>query len=307
MKTLLLSIAFILFSYISVYSQENVENSSNLKVLYLGQNPPDSIPEIFAKGIISSDKFEFGGTFSPDGKEYYFTRRPTYEGSENRIFYTQLINNKWTKPQIAPFAKDIFEFEPIISPDGQRLYFYSERQGQRNENYDGNLWYLDKNGEDWTEAKFFLSPVNKKYVMMVSSSINGTLYFSGVFNGKRGIFRSKNASKEYLQMEYLPKEINSIHAAHPYIAPDESYILFDSQVTGPGKPELFVSFKKMDGSWTKAGNMGPKINATKTEFGACVSPDGKYLFFNRRVDGNGDIYWVDAQIIEDLKPEELKI
>jgi hypothetical protein len=306
MRTLFLSTVFILLNYFSGYSQESRNNSIRKNDYYLGQNPPGMTPEIFAPGIISTREFEFGGTFSPDCKEYYFTRRPTYDGSENRIFKTQLINNNWTIPQIAPFAKDIFEFEPIISPDGKKLYFFSERQGQRNSNYDGDLWYLDKNVSGWSEATYFQSPINKKYVMMISSSMNGTLYFSGTFDGIRGVFYSKKTLNEYSQIEYLPEEINSIQAAHPFIAPDESYLIFDSQVTGMGMPELFVSFKNLDGSWTKAVNMGPVINATKTEFGACVSPDGKYLFFNRRIDGNGDIYWVDAQIFLKLKLEGLR-
>jgi len=33
-----------------------------------------------------------------------------------------------------------------------------------------------------------------------------------------------------------------------------------------------------------------------------LSPDGKYLFYQSR----GDIYWVDAKIIEELKPRDLK-
>ena len=37
-----------------------------------------------------------------------------------------------------------------------------------------------------------------------------------------------------------------------------------------------------------------------------LSPDGKYFFFNTTRSGNWDIYWVDAKIIEDLKPKELK-
>ena len=52
---------------------------------YLGQKPPGMTPEIFAPGIVSTAEFEFAGTFSPDGKEYFFTRRPDYGGSENRI------------------------------------------------------------------------------------------------------------------------------------------------------------------------------------------------------------------------------
>jgi hypothetical protein len=32
---------------------------------------------------------------------------------------------------------------------------------------------------------------------------------------------------------------------------------------------------------------------------AIVSPDGRYLFFTNE----GDIYWVDAEIIQQLRPE----
>jgi len=306
MRTLVLTIIILLCGFITGYNQEKSNNSKSINNLYVNQNPPGEIPEVFAPGIISTDAYEFGGSFSPDGKEFYFTRRPTYEGSDNRIFNTYLANSKWTKPQVASFAQDLFEFEPSVSPDGQRLYFYSERRGDRKSDYDGDLWYLDRNSEDPTVAKFFESPINKKYVMMLSSSMSGTLFFAGMFNGKRGIFQSKKSANGYQQIEYLPEEINSINSAHPFIAPDESYIIFDSQVTGMGKPELYISFKKDDGSWTRAVNMGPEINSTKTEFAAFVSPDGKYLFFSRRINGNGDIFWVDSKIIQDLKLEELK-
>jgi hypothetical protein len=37
-----------------------------------------------------------------------------------------------------------------------------------------------------------------------------------------------------------------------------------------------------------------------------VTPDGRYLFFNRNTGSenfeNVDIFWVDAQLIEDLRP-----
>ena len=56
--------------------------------------------------------------------------------------------------------------------------------------------------------------------------------------------------------------------------------------------------------------MGDKINTSLSESGARVSDDGKYLFFTRgqweiKEDGSenwvGKPYWVDAQIIEDLR------
>ena len=261
-------------------------------------------PEIFAPGIISTEEFEFSGTFSMDGKEYFFTRRPSYESSENKIFYTQLLNNKWTEPILAPFAKNTFEFEPVMSPTENKVYFYSERNESRDDRYDGDLWVSEKTGSGWGEALYFLSLVNKKWCMSVSPSKTGTLYFSSNYEGKRGIFKAEIENGQYPEVEYLSEEINSNFYSHPYIAPDESYIIMDGQPTGRGKPELFISFKKTNGEWTSPKNMGTKINATKTEFGASVSPDGKYLFFHRRVNGKGDIYWVDAKIIDELKKDK---
>ena len=71
----------------------------------------------------------------------------------------------------------------------------------------------------------------------------------------------------------------------------------ESIVGGKG---LYISFKKEDGSWTQAKNIKPTINTNGSL--ATLSPDGKYLFYNCNLDQN--IYWLDAKIIEDLKPKE---
>lgn len=257
--------------------------------------------EIFAPNIISTNEFEFGGTFTPDGNEFYFTRRPKYEGSDNRIFYSKKVNGEWTKAIRAPFSSNVFEFLPLITPDGTKLFFYSERKRPASSKLDGNLWFCIKTDDGWSEPCYFENPINREFCMMVSSSDSCTLYFAGVYNKKRGIFRSEFKNGQYTDPVYLPENINSLRPAHPFIAPDESYLIFDAQVTGMGKPELYISFLKKDGSWTNPQKFGSEINATKTEFAASVTPDGKKVFFHRRENGNGDIYWVDAKIVEKLK------
>ena len=64
---------------------------------------------------------------------------------------------------------------------------------------------------------------------------------------------------------------------------------------------LIVTDFNKDGKWSEPVMLGPEINATQTEFGASVSPDGKYLFFHRRVEGNGDIYWVSSEFMNELR------
>jgi hypothetical protein len=97
-------------------------------------------------------------------------------------------------------------------------------------------------------------------------------------------------------------EINAIHPAHPYVTPDESILLFDAYTAGLGRPELYVSYRAADGSWSKAAKLGPEINATQTEYAPSLSHDGRYLFFHRETNGNGDIWWVDAAVLETQRP-----
>ena len=87
----------------------------------------------------------------------------------------------------------------------------------------------------------------------------------------------------------------------PFIAPDESYIIYDSpRDSGFGWVDLYISFNK-NGNWTKSYNLGPKVNTKYGEGLATVSPDEKFLFFYRDIDGTGDIYWTDfAQLKKEI-------
>ena len=71
---------------------------------------------------------------------------------------------------------------------------------------------------------------------------------------------------------------------------------------GLGEDDLYVSFRKPDGSWIPGVHLGPKINSPASENRPYVSPDGKFLFYTSNKDGNRDIYWVDAKILTALKP-----
>jgi hypothetical protein len=55
------------------------------------------------------------------------------------------------------------------------------------------------------------------------------------------------------------------------------------------------------GAESKGQHDEQDINATGTELIAKVSPDAKFLFFQRKIDGNTDIYWVDAKVIAQAK------
>ena len=46
------------------------------------------------------------------------------------------------------------------------------------------------------------------------------------------------------------------------------------------------------------------VSTDQSEVNSVFSPDGKYLFFSSKRAGKGDIFWVDAKVIEALNDEQ---
>lgn len=304
MKKIVFIVSLLIVAVTTNYAQQSDFPSRKLSGLsgtYLGQKPPGTTPEIFAPGIISTERaWEAAITFSPDGKEVFFTRREDIQGNENRIMYSVMVDGKWTAPKLAPFARDITEYETFISPDGKKIFYNSDRPKPNSPNAIGEIWYSEKTPAGWSDGKYLTETINKGWIMFVTAAINNNLYFTAGYNRKFGIYKSEFKNGEYQEPEFLPNEINYLRGAHPFIAPDESYLIFDAQPEGMGKSKLYISFKDENGNWTKAIQFGDTINKTYTENIPNVSPDGQYFFFQR----NNDIYWVSTKIIEELRLKE---
>ncbi len=58
----------------------------------------------------------------------------------------------------------------------------------------------------------------------------------------------------------------------------------------------------MDGTWCEPKNLGNDINSERSEYGATISPDGRYFFYTSSKNGNEDIFWISAEFISKLKP-----
>jgi CubicO group peptidase (beta-lactamase class C family) len=279
--------------------------------LYLGQTPPGLDVQVFAPGIVSIEEGkEYKITFSPDLKEIFFTRR-TPGGRDDRLWYSRLENGKLTTPELAPFSYDALESDACFTPDGKRLYFNSWRPlpGQEALSEQHNVWFVDKTEGGWSEPQLFDSPLNDYRPVYFSIADSGTMYFT--CSSPREICYAELQEGQYREVKSLPDEINSLRdVAHPAIAPDEGYIVVDSSYQQGGRlvGSLYASFKKSDGSWTKAVSLGEVLKASESDVYASprITPDGKYLFFEDYVKetDQADIYWVSTEIIEALRPEE---
>ncbi|MFC1726689.1 hypothetical protein ACFL4T_13790, partial [candidate division KSB1 bacterium] len=175
-KTIFIGIVYLLILIFTNCSRKS--GAPVLKGLYLGQTPPGLTLEVFAPGIITTDKFESAITVSPDLKEVYFIRK-SLDVADNRIWYSRVENGKLSNSQIVPFTYDCIEGYPCITPNGKRLYYVSRRPvpGQDTTSVWGNIWFVDRKKDGWSEPRYLDSPINDLNPHYLSMDNKGTLYF----------------------------------------------------------------------------------------------------------------------------------
>lgn len=265
----------------------------------LGQDEPGLQPQVFAPEVVSTARYELNSVFSPDGKEFYFSTGGP--GSE-KIMFMKLENNQWAEPQVALFSDEYGSCDPNFSPDGNRLYFISNRPLEGSgPGKDYDIWFVERTESGWSDPQSVGEPINSySDEYYVSFSNEGTMYFASSrvdSEGSSDIYRARLVAGHYTEPENLGDSINSRYMEHdPFIAPDESYILFTSvgRPDGYGEGDIYISFRK-DGSWTEAQNLGESINSSSYDYCPIISHDGKFFFYTSQ----GDIYWVDSAIIEE--------
>ena len=175
-----------------------------------------------------------------------------------------------------------------------------------------NIWFTTKKDGIWIDPESVGPAINdQKLQALPALAGNGNLYFINHLENvenEYGIFRSALEEGEFIQPEALPGQVNSPHRDWcPYISPEEEYIIFSSHRPGGyGSGDLYISFQIEDGNWSEAVNLGEKVNTASQERFPMLSPDGRLFFFGRATaDAYGDIFWMKADFIEELKEHHL--
>ena len=287
-----------------------------LKGPYLGQPPPGNTPEIFAPGIVSTERKEFMYGFFNSGSLFFFESSiPDIEKDWINIpvYRTEIKNGSWTKPQTSERKSRPWIYVYPDAPEGTKIFFaWKNNLDGSGPRMDIDLWKAVKLSEGWSLPERLRPPVNtEKFDSWPSLSDKETLYFFSSRNGgfgKLDLYCSVLQDGEYQEVENLGQGINSEEHDHdPCIAPAESYLLWCSNRPGGyGGNDLYVAYRKENGQWTKPFNLGNKINTSANETRPYVTADGKYLFFVSDTNRNLDIFWVDMRIIEELKEEKFK-
>lgn len=310
MKKLIIICLVFVFAALNIDAQKT--EFTTLTGPYLGQKPPGLIPILFAPEIfrqVPGNSVHSAPSFSYDGKEMYYTVMST-EGPF-LLKYMRMIDNKWTKPVSVPFAKNI-EGHNSFFANNNDIIIFKAKSSKYDESYVSSLWKTERENGVW-ETPVEMDAVFDGLSMGISITKSGALYYTLKTDGSCSydVYKSQLVNGKYNDPEKLGPQINSDDPDwQPFIAPDESYIIFSRYKGEPKKgiTSLFVSFKDLKGNWTEAMNMGDSINLKNAGW-PYVSPDGKYFFFVSSRDNDSyfyKVYWVSAEIIEGLKLKRLK-
>ncbi len=257
---------------------------------YLGQQAPGEVPRVFAPGIVSRGNIHSRLTISPDGREILWN---TFEKAtfSTQILSVREVGGRWTDPQAPSFARDGSSQSPVFSPDGKRLYFRVRAE---------RGWvttYVEKEAAGWSAAR----TDDPSFDTSSSFTRSGRVYFSAEMKTKvwnTGIFSARHTATGSTDSAPLDAVINVPNAIDytPYVASDESFLLFTSNRPLIGDKEdmyIHVSFRTRDGAWSTPR----KVFDIPGRFPS-LSPDGRYLFF---CGDDGNIYWADVKVLEPLR------
>ncbi|NVK54732.1 MAG: serine hydrolase [Alteromonadaceae bacterium] len=267
-----------------LFANERVSNAPVLSGRYLGQKTPGITALPFAPGIVSTPGWEYGVVFAPTMTEMYFVREVHKNAEpEQELVAYEYRDHRWQERVIGPRNGT-----PTLSPDNQTMFF--------------GRGYKTRTHHGWSDMQRLGPDFEAIRIMRVTASNEGNIAFDEATADGNGVLRyAQRKGDGYAAPVPFPEAINTGQwNAHPFLAPDESYVIWDGQRNSAnGNADLFISFKNADGSWGSAIKLGREVNTAASEFAAQVTPDGRFLFFNR-TDGqdNTDTYWVDAKILD---------
>ncbi len=186
-----------------------------------------------------------------------------------------------------PISGQYRDADPFITHDGKRFYFISDRpkDAASSEERSLDIWFMEKAGNGWGPPQNVGAPINspgQEWYPTIAQ--DGTMYFGSDRAGGKGrtdIYRSRLVDGKYTEPENLGDAINTqFEEYEPYISPDQKYLIFMAQrPDGRGGSDLYISYQR-NGAWTKAANLGDKINSSGSEYSPSVTPDGKYFFWS---------------------------
>lgn len=264
--------------------------------LDLGQTS-DSV-SLFAPGIVSTELYERDLAISPEKDEIIWTLGDYKQSIRCLVHLTQDESGTWSQPQILPFSGVYQDIEPFISPDGNKLFFASNRPlDKHSESDDYNIWVCEKLPSGWGNPIPLPVGINTpQQEFYPAVAANGNLYFTATQEegiGREDIYVSRVENGEYQVAVPLDTTVNTAaYEFNAWVSPDENILIFSSfgRSDDLGGGDLYMSRKAENGIWQSAVHLNEPINSPKLDYCPFVEVEnGIFYFSSERVGEKPDM------------------
>lgn len=273
--------------------REPIRNVQPRDILWQSPTPID-VP------AINTDVAEYEPRLSWDGLTLFFVRGKPGENAD--IYESRKSPGGWSEPELlSDICTDADELGPEPSPDGQRLYFYSDRP----EGLGGyDLWVSERGTEGWSAPTNLGAMVNtpfNEYSPALTPDSN-ILYFSSN-RPRTGDVAAPQAAwhatirEDFSHHDYdlyfvslvggmygpvvAVSELNSgSNEGSPAVSPAGDFLYFSSDRTGgSGGFDLYRS-RLLRGGHESPITLGPSVNTPFNELDPALGSLGYALYFS---------------------------
>jgi outer membrane protein OmpA-like peptidoglycan-associated protein/tetratricopeptide (TPR) repeat protein len=175
------------------------------------------------------------------------------------------------------------EYFPCLTNDGNTMY-YTRR---KNEQSDEDLFVSSRPKGDWRSGEALAEFNSNQNEGMVTLVRDGRLAFFTACQrpevlGACDIWEADIVSGQLIYLRSTEGDANSPGwESQASISCDGSVLYFSSNRSGGfGGADIWVSFRRDDGSWGRPQNAGPNINTLGDEESPFITNDGNTLYFS---------------------------
>ena len=208
-----------------------------------------------AKGAINSEGHDASCSIAPDGKQLFMYVNSEEAGGGGEIYISKKSGSgKWGTPKNAGkgINTSYFEDGAVLSPDGNTLYFMSERgqdlpyKGQKGYGR-SDIWMAKKEGKGWGDAVNLGPTINTEYDEggIFPAPDGKTLYFCSNGHNSMGgydIFMTRFENGKWSEPVNMGYPINSISNERMFLlskAGKSAYVDSDRE-GGLGERDIWI-------------------------------------------------------------------
>lgn len=254
---------------------------------------------------VSSPLNDYNISFDREERRLVFGRSEA-EFRNAKIYVAELRDGRWSSPQPISFSHEQFsDSDPWLTPDGQTLYFISDRkspdraEGRR----DYDIWRSTLVRGRWLAPVRLGPTVNSSGQELGPELHNGVLYFASARRSGAGgldIYQAQANGNDFRQAELLTGPFNTAVSESDFTLSDNGEAAMFWRSVGD-RGIIHVAYK--DGSgWTKPTPLSVEINRGEFNFTPNFSWDGKKIHYSSTLERPGQPKGL-ADIYEQAMPQ----